>query len=170
MTVTVREATEEDADIISNIHQLAFGRIEEANLVENIRRSKAYLKALSLVAEVENQVCGHILFSRVEIEGLPENDLLALAPVAVLPERQNQGVGSSLIKAGIEIAEKNQFKLITVLGEPSYYSRFGFKTAIDFQVESPFPVESKYYMVLPLGSYNSSIKGKIIYPQAFQDC
>lgn len=165
--ISTRKANSSDTASILSVHQKAFGRDEEANLVEAIIQSDHFIEQLSIVGSVDEEVCGHALFSRVMIEDIESDRILALAPVAVLPEYQGQSMGTKIIKEGIKIADKLGYSLITVLGDPQYYRRFNFKTGRDFAVISPFEVEEEYYMVLPLEKYDTNHKGKVVYPKAF---
>ncbi|MEA5576488.1 N-acetyltransferase, partial [Anabaena sp. UHCC 0451] len=91
-----------DYPTITEVNTLAFGGEKEAKLVQIIRSSNGYIPELSLVAEIENTVVGYIMFSYIDLVGAEQLPVLSLAPLAVHPELQNQGIGSALLKAGLE--------------------------------------------------------------------
>ncbi|HET7037075.1 MAG TPA: N-acetyltransferase, partial [Thermomicrobiaceae bacterium] len=123
------EETGERATVDEIVRQ-AFGREVEADLVRAIRASPGWIPQLSLVAEREGELVGHVLFSRVAIESEGgEQPALVLAPVAVLPAAQNQGVGSALVREGLDRARALGERLVVLLGHPNYYPRFGFQPA-----------------------------------------
>lgn len=144
---------EKDADrkAIFEINRLAFGQETESCLVDMIRESENYVNGLSLVAEKEGEVVGHILFTKISLEP-PNGDFvgLALAPMAVRPDLQRQGIGSSLIIEGLKACKSRGYKTIIVIGHPNYYPRFGFSSAREKGLESPFPVPDEAFMVLEL--------------------
>ncbi|QMS87976.1 N-acetyltransferase [Nostoc edaphicum CCNP1411] len=165
--MNIRCETLTDYPAIAEVNTLAFGQENEAKLVEKIRRSHRYIPELSLVAEIENVVVGHILFSYIDLVDEQTLQVLGLAPLAIHPQFQRQGIGSALIKAGLEIAEANKEAVVIVLGHPQFYTRFGFKTSVVYGIESPFPIPKEFFMVKPLQSYQESYKGKVVYPSTF---
>lgn len=94
--------------------------------------------------------------------------MLSLAPVAVRPKFQNQGIGSQLVKAGLEIAEEMGESLVIVLGHPEFYPKFGFQPAKRFQIESSFEAPEEAWMMKPLNTYQEKYKGTIFYLSVFQ--
>jgi alpha-D-ribose 1-methylphosphonate 5-triphosphate synthase subunit PhnI len=165
----VRSEEIKDYSSIAKVNNLAFGQENEAKLIDKIRQSDRFINELSLVAELDRKIIGHIMFSYIDLIGKHTTKVLALAPVAVLPEYQNKGVGSLLVKRGLEIAEKMRLPLVIVLGEPKFYSRFGFETASDYSIQSPFEVPDKYFMVRFLNNETDKLQGKIIYPASFNN-
>jgi predicted N-acetyltransferase YhbS len=159
----------QDRAAIAEVNNLAFGRDNEAKLIEKIRQSDRFIPELSLVAKLDNKLVGHILFSYIDLVNRETIRVLALAPIAVLPEYQNRGVGSLLIKTGLEIAEKNAAPMVIVLGEPKFYTRFGFQPAIAHNINSPFDVPDEYFMVKFSIKNIQDYQGKIIYPATFDD-
>lgn len=126
--VSVRLETESDANAIRAINLMAFGRPEEAELVDALRASGNL--TFSLVAEEEDGVIGHIAFSPVRIQGGDDSiKALGMGPLAVTPTHQHTGIGTSLIQSGLLICRSRGYDLVFVLGHPDYYSLFGFATA-----------------------------------------
>jgi putative acetyltransferase len=146
---------------------MAFKRKNEAQLVEYIRHSNRYIPELSLVAELDSAVVGHILFSYIDLVGQETLQVLSLAPMAVRPECQRRGIGSTLVRVGLETAEAREELMVIVLGHPQFYSRFGFKPSVTYGIESPFPMPEEVFMIKPLKSYQGRSRGKVVYPPAF---
>jgi putative acetyltransferase len=145
----VRQERPGDVAAIRHVNEQAFGQPAEANLVDMLRaRGKVIL---SLVAVQGDRIVGHILFSPVMIES--EGELFAavgLAPMAVLPEFQKQGIGSQLIKRGLEQCRKNGHACVVVLGHAEYYPRFGFVPASRHGVTCEYDVPDEVFMALEL--------------------
>jgi putative acetyltransferase len=165
--MNIRSETLLDYPAIAEVNTLAFGQENEAKLVEEIRRSDSYIAELSMVAEVEGVVVGHILFSYINLVGAETLQVLGLAPMAVSPQFQRKGIGSELVQAGLERANVRGEAMAIVLGHPQFYTRFGFKPSVDYEIESPFPVPENVFMVKPLQNYQKKYKGKVVYPPAF---
>jgi putative acetyltransferase len=169
--ITIQPEKEEYYTAIHELNVFAFGREDEAELVNKLRKSSDFVQELSLVAVKDKKVVGHILFSPVAIHTkkriLPA---LALAPMAVHPEFQNRGIGSELVRQGLERCRKLGYKVVIVVGHPTYYPRFGFISARAKGLETPFPVPDEAFMVIELtpGALNG-ISGMIIYPPAFEE-
>jgi predicted N-acetyltransferase YhbS len=138
-----------DIPAVREVNLLAFGKSYEADLVEAIRNDPAaWIPRLSLVAVDERElVVGHILFSRVRIGSMP---VLSLGPLAVLPDYQNRGVGSELIRAGVAAARVAGEHLVILLGHADYYPRFEFRPASDFDIHVSFLEDGPNLMALPL--------------------
>lgn len=162
----VEQRAVEDRAAIHSIHAAAFGREDEANLVDSLRSEGAVL--LSLVAEApDGGVAGHVMFSRMWID-TAEGPVgaVALAPVAVLPAWQRRGHGARLIGAGLEMLRERGERIVIVLGDPEYYSRFGFSVERASGLKSPFPPES--YLARELGEGPSEkVLGSVRYAGAF---
>ena len=154
---------------ITEVNNLAFGRNNEAILIEKIRNSNKYIPKLSLVAELDNKTIGYIMFSHIDLIGEKVTKVLSLAPIAILPQYQNRGMGSLLVEAGLKIAENTASPMVIVLGDCKFYSRFGFKPAIDYGIQSDFNVPDEAFMVRLLTKNNKNYSGKIKYPSAFNN-
>ena len=157
---------------VRRIHEIAFGRPREAALVDALRTSGSFIRALSLVAELDEQIVGHILFSRILIkDGDRLHDGVALAPLAVLPDFQNMGIGSQLVRYGLEKCEKMGCKIVVVQGNRWFYTRFGFEKASLYGIYPPFPLEDdeNFMVYAPSQSVLSQIHGTVLYPQPFED-
>lgn len=157
----------EDRAAVHDINARAFGRSLEADLVDCLRSTDAWVPSLSFVAEdPTGTVVGHLLLSYVELSGGSPR-VLSLAPVAVAPEVQGRGIGTRLMHAAIDAAETREEPLIVVLGHPWFYPRFGFEPAARARIEPPFPVREPVFMVRRLTRWSPDIKGKVIYPDCF---
>ncbi|HEY8199641.1 MAG TPA: N-acetyltransferase [Candidatus Limnocylindrales bacterium] len=170
----IRAETTADMVAVRAVNVAAFPTPAEADLVERIRSSDAFIPELSLVAELDpdadsrpGSIVGHILLSRVAIAGLDE-PILALAPMAVGPDHQRQGIGSALVRAGLDVAESREEPLVVVLGHPWFYPRFGFKRASRYGL---FPTEAwpdAAFMAKPLTTWSSMLRGRVVYPPTFE--
>lgn len=145
----IRKETPNDIEAIHEINHRAFDTEAEAQLVNALRMSGAPL--ISLVAEDEGVLIGHILFSPVSIPGWDGRKRVAgLAPMAVLPERQRQGVGTMLVEKGLSLCLSSGYDAAVVLGHPHYYTRFGFVPAAEFNLRSEYDVPKELFMVVEL--------------------
>ncbi len=167
--MNIRGETASDYPAIAQVNRLAFGRDNEAQLVARLRQSEQFVPQLSLVAELDTGLVGHILFTSVELVGEQRLSVLALAPVAVRPEFQGQGVGSALVRAGLAVAEARAEALVIVLGHPQFYARFGFEPSVRYGIQSPFPVPEAVFRVKPLSGYQPWYQGRVSYPAAFNE-
>ena len=168
MKLQIRQEIPSDYEQVERIITQAFNTAphsdgNEARLVHDIRIGKNFIPQLSLVALYEDEIIGHILFSKIKIGN---GDGLALAPLSVLPEFQRMGVGKSLISAGHQIASKMGFTISVVLGDPAYYMKNGFSPAFKYGIYPPFNTDSKYYMVHPLID-GELPDGIVVYDMAF---
>lgn len=152
----IREEELADTDTIWNINVDAFETEAEANLVSVLRESGCTF--ISLVAETDNKTVGHILFTPVELTGNKNNlKIIGLAPMAVLQQYQNKGIGSKLVKTGIELCQSKGYDAVVVLGHPDYYPKFGFVPSITYGIKSEYEVPDEAFMILELVS--GSLKG-----------
>lgn len=168
MPVCIRPERPDDFDAIARVTAAAFERENEARLVELVRASENYVPELSLVAEEDGEIAGHAMLSYATLEGDVTFRVLVLAPVSVLPSRQNGGIGSALIERAIELADARGEPLIQLLGHPNYYPRFGFEPARPQGIEPPDPrIPDAAFMVRKLSRYDPRYRGRIVYPPAF---
>ena len=146
--ITIRSEHSDDVEGIRAVHVAAFPEEDEARLVDALRG--AGHAAISLVAEIEGRIVGHIVFSPVTIEGSPLSGKgLGLAPVAVLPSQQRLGIGSALIREGLAISRRQGFGFVVLVGHPEYYPRFGFRRGSDFGLDNEYGADEAF-MVLEL--------------------
>lgn len=145
----VRAEKPEDHDAIHRVNELAFERPNEANLVDALRANAS--PTISLVAVVDGQLVGHIFFSPVAVESDGGGfTAMGLAPMAVLPEYQNQGIGSRLVREGLKECQRMGHDVVVVLGHPKYYPRFGFAPAGLKGLRSEYDVPDEVFMVTEL--------------------
>src|SRR5512139_231714 len=136
-----------DIPAIHRINELAFAQPNEALLVVALRRAAGTY--LSLVAEQDGQLVGHILFTEVRVESDAGSwAALGLAPMAVLPEYQRQGIGSQLVRSGLNACARDGHTVVVVLGHPTYYPRFGFVPAVTKGLRCEYPVPDEAFMVV----------------------
>ena len=163
LVIRCEEAADEPA--VRTVNESAFGRPDEADLVNGLRKEGVVI--LSLVAEMRKQVVGHVLFSRIWIDR-PDASLaaVALAPIAVLPDHQRNGIGGRLIRSGLDSLRNQGERIAIVLGHPDYYPRFGFSTEKARLIASPFPPDAFMAVELSINALGG-IRGKVRYPVAF---
>ncbi len=166
---TIRPEAPSDRESIYRVHRDAFGGDAEPRLVDALRKSPAFIAELSLVAVEGGEIVGHILFTRLTVEDdAAAHPALALAPMAVLPARQNRGIGSALVRLGLKEARRLEHRVVIVLGHPQYYPRFGFQPAQPLGIHSPFEAPSDAFLVLALepGALDG-VRGRVVYPPEF---
>jgi len=167
--MNIRPENQTDYQQVAQIHKLAFGQKDEADLVEKIRASPYYIPELSLIAELNNSVLAHLMLSYIHLVNQETFQVIGLAPIAVHPNFQNKGIGSALVNNALNKTNALGEALVIVLGHPQFYSRFGFKPSTNFGIQSPFPVPEENFMVKPLSNYLPNYKGEVVYPEAFQE-
>jgi putative acetyltransferase len=176
--VLIRREAAEDADVIRAITAAAFARpgragqvpaeTPEARLVDELRASPAWLPALSLVAATDaDEVTGHVLCTRGHVGADPSAPVLALGPLTVRPDRHRRGVGSALMHAVLGAAEALGEPMVALLGDPAYYSRFGFRLGAEYQITPPRPEWRQHFQVRILTGYQPSLRGAFAYPEPF---
>ena len=147
--ISIRAEETKDREAIYRVNELAFGQPNEADLVNGLRaKARPYI---SLVAVEDEQVIGHICFSPVTVES--EDGVfsgIGLAPMSVLPEHQNRGIGSQLVREGLKECQRLGHELVVVLGHSKYYPRFGFAPASLKGLRSEYDVPDDVFMALEL--------------------
>lgn len=168
--ITIRPEHPQDFAGVRHVNELAFGQPLEANLVEKLREHCT--EALSLVAGEGDRIVGHILFTPVVVEhGTHRTVGMGLAPMAVVPERQRQGIGSQLVRRGLQILGERGCPFVIVVGHPQYYPRFGFESAakhgLHCQWES-VPDEAFMTLILDPGAM-AGVSGVATYRPEFSE-
>lgn len=163
----IRPAETKDADAIGAVHRAAFPEPAEAELVATIVREGEAV--VSLVADEDGTVIGHVLLSRMRVKGDGRAyRAVALGPIAILPEQQGKGIGSALIESALGVARTTGEYLVFVIGEPAFYGRFGFAAATALPFESDY--SGPYFMALALQSGLALPRsGRADYARAFAD-
>ncbi|MGX4686216.1 GNAT family N-acetyltransferase [Vagococcus sp. JNUCC 83] len=155
--------------IIQSFEQSEHGYNDEASLVEMIRESPAYNQALEVVASIDKSIVGHGLLSEAviknDINAIDELKGLVLAPLSVLPSYQNKGIGTHLLLELEKRAIKTDYAFITILGEPAFYSRFGYVQSDTYHVSSELDVPTEYLLMKKLKP--EMIEGTLFYNRAF---
>lgn len=173
--ITIRQEEEKDHQHVFQVIEEAFKNMEHSDhqeqfLVERLRKSETFIPELSLVAENENgEIVGHILFTKLKIINDSETfESLALAPVSVKPEFQNQGIGRQLINSGHLTAKKLGFGSVILIGHEKYYPMFGYQKTTNFGISFPFEIPEENGMAIEL--IKNSLKNKkgiVKYPEEF---
>jgi putative acetyltransferase len=162
--VRIRPETEADRAAIWAVNEQAFGETVVPKLVEVIRSSDRFVPELSLVAEKDGEIVGHVLLSYVDIEP-GSHRVLQVGPLAVLPAHQRQGLGSALMEEAIRLSDLRSEPLLLIEGNPRYYERFGFTRSDERGIEPPpAALGPQYFMVRPLAVYNPRLRGQAVYP------
>ncbi len=165
----VRQEKPEDYEEIYAVVKSAFESAEhsdgnEQDLVNALRTGAAYVPELSLVAEVDGKIVGHIMFTKAHVG---EHTVLALAPLSVLPGYQRRGIGTVLVTQGHKIAKKLGYGYSVVLGSEKYYPRLGYVTAQTYGILPPFEVPKENFMAYKLNEDAHGIKGVLQYSKEF---
>lgn len=168
--IQVRQENPEDIRAIDVVHLSAFEGDDEVGLIGSLRSSSGYVSELSLVAEFNGRIVGHVMLTKVRLlQGSKSQDILALAPMAVVPSQSHRGIGSELVQAGIEQARKLGYKAIAVVGHPEFYQRFGFDKASKWGLETNLSVSNELLTAYELKEGTLKEGGNVIYPSLF-DC
>jgi len=174
MEIILRQENKNDFESVFHLIEKAFEKEEysdhkEQFLVERLRKSDAFIPELSIVAEIDNHIVGHILFTKLQIKNETQTfPSLALAPVSVLPEFQGKGIGSKLVLYGHEIAKSLGYKSVILLGHQDYYPRFGYELCEKYNIKMPFDVPAENCMVIALTEDGlKDVSGEVVYPKAF---
>ncbi|MHB8529459.1 MAG: GNAT family N-acetyltransferase [Caulobacteraceae bacterium] len=158
----LRAAARRDHRAIAEVVSAAFGQATEAEIIEAVRSEGAVVA--EVVAEDDGVIVGHALFSRMGV--IPARFVAALAPLAVRPNRQRQGVGSALTRAGVVRCAEAGAEAVVVLGHPAYYPRFGFSPAAAAKLASPY-ADRPAFMALELREGALDAPLAVAYPKAF---
>lgn len=165
----IRQEEDSDQKIVFELIKNTFKTVDysdgnEHYLVERLRKCDAFIPNLSLVAVFNNEIVGHILFSKVKVGDTVQ---FALAPLTVSIEYQRQGIGKRLIYEGHRIARLMGYQYSIVLGDPKYYSHFGYIQAENFGIKSPFDLPKEFFMAFNLQDNIVRLNGKVEYPKEF---
>jgi putative acetyltransferase len=153
--MSIREEQGRDKDVVFELNTSAFNSPAEAKLVDALRAQATPIISLVSIDDAgatdsDRRVVGHIMFSPVTLAGHPELTLMGLAPMSVAPECQRQGLGSALVREGLERCREINCGAIVVLGHPEYYPRFGFVPASKFEIDSEYDVPDEVFMAQEL--------------------
>jgi putative acetyltransferase len=166
--MVIRAEEERDWPAVHAVNASAFATSTEARLVAMLRERAQPL--ISLVAENNGEIVGHIIFSPVVLSGHGHLKILGLGPMAVLPKHQRKGIGAALVRAGLEQSKQLGFGAVVLVGHPDYYPRFGFRTVSHFDIACEFEVPKETFMVLELESgFLAGVSGTIRYHPAFSE-
>ena len=173
--INIRKETPEDYARVIELTEKAFESLEisdhnEGKLVDKLRKAPAFIDELSLVAELNGQVVGHIIFTPIVIDnGEQQFNSLVLAPVSVLPEFQKMGIGGQLIRAGHQKAKELGFQSAILLGHPEYYQRFGYKPASTWGIKTHYELPSDdVFMAVELTDGTlTGVSGMVVFPPEF---
>lgn len=169
--IYIREALKSDLDDVLSIERVAFGEDEEAELVRNLLDDPSAQPILSLLAFQGDRAVGHILFTTARLTNSPNPASIAiLAPLAIVPDAQKQGIGGQLIERGLQLLSRSGVDLVFVLGYPEYYGRHGFTPAGCLGFEASYPIPDRHanaWMVQALRpGVIGSVSGKVLCPDA----
>ena len=164
----IRPEQANDYTAIDSLLNAAFEQESENLLVHELRGTNEFISEFSLVLEVEGRIFGYLLLYPINIiSGETKIQSLALAPMAVLPENQNQGWGGNLVEYALKQAKLKDWGSVVVLGHPNYYPKFGFQPASTFKVNGPFKVPDEIFMALELKPGALDSGGRVAYPEPF---
>jgi putative acetyltransferase len=166
-SIQVRPESPTDVPAVDELIGRAFdGRPNEVELVQRLREADS--PTVSRVATIGDKIVGHVMYSQLGLEG-STSTVLTLAPVSVEPDYQNRGVGTRVISVSLAELDDAGVPSVVVLGEPSYYSRFGFEPVSRYGITAPTGVPMAHLMILPLSHSDASLVGRLVYPDAFTE-
>lgn len=165
----IRKETAADYEAVYSVVKRAFAHAEHADgneqdLVDALRKGDAFIPELSLVAEADGKIVGHIMFTKATVAGKP---VLALAPLSILPEYQRKGIGQALIQEGHKIAKELGYTHSVVFGSEKYYPKAGYSPAEDFGIKAPFDVPRENFMTCMINNTGAALHGTIQYAPEF---
>lgn len=165
----IRKEIPDDYETVYAVVKSAFDSAEEADgneqdLVCDLRKGESFVPELSLVAEIDGKIVGHVLFTEAEVDNVT---VLALAPVSVLPDYQGKGIGAALINEGHRIATELGYPYSVVLGHEKYYPRMGYKPASGFGIKPPFDVPDENFMAIKFREDAPKVSGVLRYAKEF---
>ena len=164
----IRAEAKGDRAAVRAINAEAFERQAEADLVDALRDQAEPI--VSLIAEQEGKIVGHIMFSPVVLIGHPELEIMGLAPMAIAATHQRRGIGAALVRAGVEQCTALGFGAVVVLGHPTYYPRFGFVPTTRWNIRCEYEAPPEAFMAIELqAGYLDGKAGTIRYHPAFAD-
>jgi len=164
--IVIRPETEQDRQAVWNVNRAAFDSDTEADLVDALRDG-GYVE-VSLVAECDDEIVGHILFSRLPIiTKVGTVQALSLAPMAVLPSHQRRGIGSKLVEEGLAACRQQGHKIVVVVGHPEFYPRFGFSAELARPLGSPFGGGEAWMAMELVPGALLGVVGRVKYPPPF---
>ena len=174
MKIKLRQETQADHPAVAKVIEEAFQNIQfsdhkEQFLVEKLRNSNAFVPELSIIAERNGEIVGHILLTKIKIENVKNTfESLAMAPVSVKPKYQNQGIGGMLIRESHRKAKDLGFQSVILLGHADYYPKFGYEPTSKFGIELPFEAPDENCMAIELEENSlEGVSGKVSYPKEF---
>lgn len=165
----IRQEQPADYDSVYQVIKEAFANAvhsggSEQDLAAALRKSKSFIPELSLVAVEDGRLAGHILFTKAMVH---KTEVLALAPLSVLPAYQNRGIGLSLIRRGHAVAARLGYGYSVVLGHPAYYPKAGYVPASRYGIKAPFAVDDESFMAVCLQAHPEPLNGVMEYDRAF---
>lgn len=162
----IRESNESDYNAIMMVNKAAFNSDVEPKLVSDLISDPSAKPVLSLVAIKDGEIIGHILFTKCSLEPSTDLSIYILAPVSVLPCHQGAGIGGTLITRGLEMLATRGVDLVFVLGDPGYYPRFGFESAVSYGFDATYPIAEEHLDAWMVHILNprvvGEVKGKVI--------
>jgi putative acetyltransferase len=168
----IRAERADDVDAIARVVEAAFRSPTEARMVANIRASSDFIPELSLVAEDHGVVVGHVMVSYVALHDVAaRRRVCCLSPLAVVPERQREGIGSALVRDVVERVDARGEPFVVLEGSPAYYGRLGFESSVAYGVRINLPdwAPPEAAQIYRLRNYDPSLRGLVVYPKAVLD-
>ena len=166
--VSVRRESSSDIKAVDVVHMSAFEGEAEVGLIDALRQSVGFDPALSLVAEFHGRIVGHVLLTKARLQRERDGvDVLALAPLAVVPSQSHRGIGSSLVNAAVEAGRSQGYGAIVVIGHPEFYRRLGFSSAADWGLRCNLPVPAEAVTAIELNPGCLKGGGTVVYPAQF---